>query len=190
MGLLKSLSSFAVSAFGADKSCIMPSPEELFDTPLSDLADVFLTACSTEFNAKQKRLAEQWLTGCTRYDVDTERGLLQLSYESRPSVLFDATLVGSHNRSRGSWEWAWNNPNVAPSQALPKSTLAPVAEAHNLKYLLSGFVPVPMEEFPWYFCGIALKLTDALGVYQAVRGDVDFYLLLENPREGGGLRPN
>ncbi len=190
MGLFKSFSSFATSVFGADQSCTMPPPEEMFDTPLSAAADRFLTACSTELNLKQQRLADQWLGDSLSYDIDFERGLLQLCYEQRPPALFDAMLVGSHYHPRGSWEWAWNNPNAAASPVLPKSALAAVGETHNLKYLLSGFVPVPSDDFPWYLCGIALEVTGALGAFLASNGDFDYYLLLDNPREGGGIRPN
>ncbi len=187
MSLVTTLKSLAASAFngaaGRLSSRYMPPAEELFDTPLSAAADEFLTACNIDFNNKQQRLTEQWLSDCERYDVDFERGVLSIARKDGPAVIFDVALVGSHNRTEGVWEWAWNNPNVEASLAVPKSALAPIGREFQLKYLLSGFVPVPMEDFPWYLCGIALKVTGALGTYLATHGDVEYYLLLDNPSE-------
>jgi hypothetical protein len=162
----------------------MPQPEELFGTPLSEEADQFLTACNTEFNEKQQALHERWLAGHERYDVDLERGVLSLSRMNRAPILFDVEVVGSFSSSGNSWEWAWNNPNVAQSIAVPRAPLAAVGQEYGLKYLLSGFVPVPEKRFPYYLSGIALKVRGALGVYEVPSEDLVIFLLLRNPREG------
>lgn len=183
MGLFKGLASLVTSALGGTAGS-GHSGEELFDTPLSEAADAFLTACNTEFNAKQQRFVEQWLADGKEYYVDFARGLLRVGRESGPPVLFHAVLVGSHDRDSGIWEWAWNNPNAETSVALPKSALAGIGEEFNLKYLLSGFVPVPMEAFPLYLCGIALKATGGLGAHVATEGDMEYYLLVKDLAEG------
>ena len=186
MGVLKALSSLTASAFagraGRASSCYVPPPEEVFYTPLSEAADAFLTACNRELNAKQERLAEQWFAGAKAYQVDLERGTLRLERESGPPVLFDVALVGSHDRETSCWEWAWNNPNVEVPLAVPKASLAQIGKRFNLKYLLYGFVPVPMADFPMYLSGIALKVTNAYGVHVADHGNIEFYLLLKDPR--------
>jgi hypothetical protein len=51
------------------------------------------------------------------------------------------------------------------------------------------FTPVPSETFPLYLSGIAMKLSDAIFVWQANSGDLTVYLLLSNPRELGSEDP-
>jgi hypothetical protein len=161
----------------------MRPAEEIFSTFLSEEDDDSLFVCNAEFNEKQEQLHNRWLADGERYDVDFARGVLRITRRSGPPVLFDVTMVGSHDRAGRSWEWAWNNPNVVASLALPESALAETGRDFNLKYLVTGFIPVPMDSFPWYLCGTAMKATGALCAYVASDRDMDYYMLLDNPRE-------
>jgi hypothetical protein len=161
----------------------LPESSEVFDGQLSEEADLFLTTCNVEFNIKQKLLHKYWLVDFKRYDVDLKKGLLFITRSENPRYVFDVTSVGSCNLSAGNWEWSWNNPNVEQKIAVSKQTLVPVAKQYNLKYLMSGFVPVPNESFGWYLSGISMKITDAIGVYEVNYNELSSYLLLYNPRE-------
>ena len=179
MGLLSGLSSL----FGGGDACRMPSEKEIFGTELTPEADAFLTACNTEFNEKQRRFAERWMADSTGYHVDFQRGAYKLQLINGESVAFGATLAGSVDPSDRSWEWAWNNPQATPSAVLGQPVLAPIGRQYDLRYLTSGFVPVPSPDFPWYLCGIAMKITGALAAQVAEEGGMEYYLLLDAPAE-------
>jgi hypothetical protein len=164
-------------------SCSRTADENLFSTPLTKEADEFLTNCNLEFNAKQTAFYNRWLVDEERYDVDLEKGVFRLTRRAKPLVFFDVQVLGSHSRKDNSWEWAWNNPNVSPRLARASAQLKDVGTKYGLRYLQVGFVPVPIKEFPLYVGGIAMKVSGFIGLYRAEYGELDIYLLLNNPRE-------
>jgi hypothetical protein len=154
-----------------------------FSGSLSFEADAFLAASNTEFNKKQQDLHEKYLAGQKRYGIDLESGVLTVTLE-RDKVDFDVKLLGSCRGRDNSWEWAWNNPNVDRSQVLPKNVLKPLVDKYQLRYLAEGAVKLPNNKFPWYLGGIALKVSpDAVGIYEAVDGDMRYFFVLYSPRK-------
>ena len=174
----------ALGLFASPSQIGVPKAQEVFGTPLSAEADVFLVTCNTAFNEKQKRLGDTWLHDFDRYDVDLKNGLLWFSKEGRKKVEFDVAVVGSIQPSSRTWEWAWNNPNVESALAVPQSVFEDTSQKLALKYLSFGKVPVPRKQFGWYLSGIALQLAGGEGVYMAEGKGVEIYLLLRNPRRG------
>jgi len=161
-----------------------PASDPMFGAPLSAEADAYLTACNTEFNAKQEELHSKYLKDTGSYDADLEKGTIQFQRAGKPVLVFDVQVIGSVSKSDKNWEWAWNNPNVPANLSRDSANVKIIGERLGLPYLTSGFAPVPDDMFPRYLSGIALKVSMAIGVYEAADGDLTLFMLLSNPRDG------
>jgi len=149
---------------------------------LSPEADAFLASCTAEFNTKQEKFHEQWVNDSDAWNADLEKGVLYLQKKGKTFVTFDVETVGSYSATDQNWEWAWNNPNVKKSVAVPRAALQDLAEKYDLFYLRRGFVPITDDMMPYYLSSIALKVRGALGVYVAEHEDLKIFLLVRNPR--------
>jgi hypothetical protein len=154
-----------------------------FDKPLSPEADHFLKQASDEFNVKQAHLRDEWrFDECDQWAFDQETGVFKLEFEDGSMFEAQGQILGSHDPDEGSWEWAWNNPNVEKAVASDSLIVRALGEKLEIDYLCEGKAPLPEESFVSHLCGIGIKATDSFGVYNGSAGEIMVMILLKNPR--------
>ena len=83
---------------------------------LSPEADKFVAEATTEYN-ENKRLCNaigNWIrisSGATMICA----GVLKLEYGEGVELHANGQILGSYDPAKGTWEWAWNNPNALPA---------------------------------------------------------------------------
>ena len=151
--------------------------------PLGPEADAFLAAAAEEFNEKQAALAANWGFGeYTQWGFDQDSGIFTLTLANGSRVLADGQILGSHSPRDGSWEWAWNNPNVEAGVARASRAVKALGERLGIPYLVSGRIPVDGDPFVSYLCAIGAKATESEGAFRGSAGAINVHLLLFNPR--------
>src|SRR5262249_50812584 len=110
-------------------------PDDMISGRVSKEAWDFLNTCRAEYKQKQEALQDGWLADYETYDADFERGVLTLNRKDKPPILFDVEVIGSSNSTSKDWEWAWNNPNVEKSVAVPRRPMNAMADKYDLEYL-------------------------------------------------------
>lgn len=153
---------------------------------LSPEADAFLAAATTEFNEKQALLSSQWgFDRCAQWGFDQYTGVLELTSADGSRVIADAQILGSHSSRDGSWEWAWNNPNVEPGVARASHAVKALGSRFGIPYLVQGIIPADQPMFVSYLCAIGIKATDSDGIFQGPAGPINVCLLVSNLRRQG-----
>lgn len=166
-----------------DADDIIDVSEPTFDKPLSPEADQFLKDACDEFNIKQAHLRDEWrFDECEQWGFDQETGVLKLEFEDGSTFEAQGQILGSHDPEEGSWEWAWNNPNVEKSVASDSLIVRALGAKLEIDYLCEGKVPLPEESLVSHLCGIGIKATDSFGVYNGSAGKIMVMILLKNPR--------
>jgi hypothetical protein len=167
----------------------MPKPKKTskaktnLDTPLSPEADKFLAEALAEFKAKQKALTKDWRFGKGKqWGFDQVSGIFKLDFDDGAQFQADGQILGSYSAGGGSWEWAWNNPHVAPAMARDSKAAKKVGGRLGISYLVAPMIPVPSEEFASYLAAIGVKATDSIGVYRGKAGPIDVFIALKNAR--------
>ncbi len=151
--------------------------------PLSPEADVFLAAATAEFNEKQAVLGSQWnFDSYEQWGFDQYTGVLSLTLADGSRVLADGQILGSHSPGDGSWEWAWNNPNVEAGVTTASQKVKELGARLGISYLVHGRIPVDQDVFVSYLCAIGAKATDSAGSFIGSAGPVNVYLLVSNLR--------
>jgi hypothetical protein len=150
---------------------------------LSPEADCWLADAVAEFNAKQEALKQEWGFGSfERWAFDEATKTFSLQFPDGTGFEADGLVLGTYCAGDGSWEWAWNNPNVAAGLAVPRETLTEVGTRLGISYLTIGMVPAPTRELATYLCAIGVKASGAIGVYLGGEGPVEAAIVLTNPR--------
>lgn len=152
-------------------------------SPLSPEADKYLGDATTEFNAKQKVLNEDWrFDSYKQWGFDQYSGILKLDFADGTQFQADGQILGSYASANSSWEWAWNNPHVEEAMKRDSELVKKLGDRLKIDYLLAGMIPAPGEVFVSYLCAIGIKATDSIGVFRGKAGPVDVMITLKNPR--------
>jgi uncharacterized protein DUF6882 len=150
---------------------------------LSPEADKWLAAAVSEFNTKQDVLKAEWgFDSFERWAYDQITKVFTLQFADGSQFEADGMILGTYCPGDGSWEWAWNNPNVEAHLAVPKETLVGLGKRLNISYLTIGMIPAPTRQLATYLCAIGVKATGASGVYLGGEGPVEAAIVLSNPR--------
>lgn len=75
--------------------------------------------------------------------------------------------IGSFSTKSNTWKWSWDNDSILDSIKEQVDIVRDFGEKHNYTKLTTGYFG--SDEFDaWEFAGIAITLTDAIGVYRPV----------------------
>jgi hypothetical protein len=151
---------------------------------LSTEADTFLGEATAELNAKHEALQNKWRFGQgNEWGFDQQSGVFRLSFADGSEFEADGQILGSYSETDGTWEWAWNNPNVVPSMARDSKKVKALGKRLNIAYLQVGTIPMPpCRDFAVYLSAIGVKGTNSIGYYTADAGPIKISILLKNPR--------
>ncbi len=158
-------------------------PPVFIGSDLTPEQDKFLGSALEEHNQNSKRLARFWgFDDYKEWGFDQKTGDFFLTLKNGKKVTASGQVYGSYSTAGSSWEWAWNNPNVA--DALKKdSRLAREygkKQGKGFEYLCLGMPKVYHDMAPVYFAAITEKLSGAQGVFPAGYGAYTFYIGLKN----------
>ncbi len=150
---------------------------------LSPATDKFLAEASKEFNAKQKKLDNEWrFDAYQRWSFDVEKGLLELEFGDGTTLIADGQLLGTYCVSDATFEWAWNNPRFNKLITRDSQLVKEAGKTLKLSYTQAGMIPMPGEVYLSYICAIGLKASASLGVFRGSEGDVHPVIMVKNPK--------
>ena len=167
----------------APRRVVRRTPARHNPADLSPEADQWLAAALAEYNDKQQILNDEWGFGAfERWAFDTTSRTFTLQFADGTQFEADGQVLGTYCPSDNTWEWAWNNPNIEPSIAVPAEALKPLGERLAISYLTIGTIPTSNREVAAYLCAIGVKATGAIGVYLGGDPPVEAAIVLFNPR--------
>lgn len=157
----------------------------IFD--LTPEQDEFLSRAIDEYNLNISQMDEKYQITKLAWGYEQDTLKLQLLDDGNPVYEADAQIAGSFYRPHGTWEWAWNNPNVEKNAAKLSLLVKQYGNKEGLDYLCTGTVDVAGEEtFAAYLAAIAFKLSNVDYVYRGeVDDDFSVYLLVSNMQKVG-----
>lgn len=118
---------------------------------------------------------------------DAERRILRFyDDESGPSVVADATVIGSFSRKTNTWKWGWANEGYSEESRAASRPIQVFGEVRGIRTLSEAHWPAE-EVDGWEVAQIAARLLDAEAIYRAPMEHLHFFMLLRNFRPGSVL---
>jgi hypothetical protein len=128
---------------------------------LSPEMQAFVDSACQESDAATTRLLAEWQLGqSTGFDADMTTGVVRFHFPDGRLLLADFQIIGTW-AGRSSWEWAWNNPNVAAAVKPDADRIREFGEKSGIGYLSNGFAVAPTIEIAAYFAALGTKVIDA-----------------------------
>ena len=124
----------------------------------------------------------QW-RALARWDYDDGTNTLRLSDQDKPTLVADATLIGSYASSAGTFQWAWQTMGDDAPAVGQSWRLRTFGEVRGLAKLVEPNWPATVED-GWECLAVAAAVLGAEALYRAPfrNGQQVWFLLLTNLR--------
>ena len=162
------------------------SKNTTFKFELTPDQDEFLAAAIELYNQTLKEFNERYNITKYAWGFDQETAKFQLKKNEKVKYEADGQIIGSYSKSEGSWEWAWNNPNIESSVSKDSLKVKKYGEKEDLRYFCEGSLSIENENYAAYLAAVGQKLSGAAVTYRGAMGDLSIYILLNNLTEING----
>ena len=91
-----------------------------------------------------------------------------------------AQIIGSYDRSQGTWRWAWDNPSVTGS-----TTFSTIVRNYGEKHKCAKLTHAEWkatEDDAWTMASIGTLLNGMQGAYRGPAGELYVFLVFDEPR--------
>jgi hypothetical protein len=115
-----------------------------------------------------------------RWDLNQNDGNLIFTFADK-TVTCEAQIIGSFDKTKGTWLWAWDNPAVATNLTRSSLKLRDYGSQHQYDKLTRAEWKAT-EEDAWQMAALATFLCDAQGAYRGPAGDVYVFMTFGPPK--------
>jgi hypothetical protein len=105
-----------------------------------------------------------------RWDLRQSDGNLVFTFSDK-TVTCEAQIIGSFDKTKGTWLWAWDNPGVATNRTRASQQLRDYGFQHKYEKLTRAEWKAT-EEDAWQMVALATLICDAQGAYRGPAGDI------------------
>ena len=136
-----------------------------------------------QVNLQTKTASHQavWDFGkAARWDLNQDNGVLVFTYPDK-TVTCDAQIIGSFDKSQGTWLWAWDNPSVAANLTKASKQLLEYGKQHGFEKLTRAEWKAT-EQDAWDMAALATLICQAQGAYRGPAGDVYVFMTFGAPK--------
>jgi hypothetical protein len=135
------------------------------------------------YDLQAKTVAHQTVWGLgksDRWELNQDNGNLIFTFPDK-TVTCEAQIIGSFNKTEGTWLWAWANPTVATNLTRASQQLRDYGNQHKYdKLRLAKWKATENEA--WEMVALATLLCEAQGAYRGPAGDTYVFMTFGPPK--------
>jgi hypothetical protein len=120
------------------------------------------------------------LGSSARWNLNQDDGKLVFSFPDK-TVTCEAQIIGSYDKTKGSWLWAWDNPSIATNLTQSSRKLREFGVQKKIDKLTRSEWPAT-ERDCWEMAALANLLCEGQGVYRGPAGDLCVFMTFGPPR--------
>ena len=114
-----------------------------------------------------------------RWDINQSDGNLIFTFPDK-IVTCEAQIIGSLDRSKGTWLWSWDNSSILTNLTKGSRQLRDYGAAHHFAKLTTAEWKAT-EEDAWEMAALATFICNAQGAYRGPSGDVYAFMTFGAP---------
>jgi hypothetical protein len=115
-----------------------------------------------------------------RWDLNQDDGNLVFTFPDK-TVTCEAQIIGSFDKPKGTWLWAWDNPAAATNLTRASQWLRDYGTQHKYDKLTQAEWKAT-ENDAWEMAALATLLCNAQGAYRGPAGDVYVFMTFGPPK--------
>jgi hypothetical protein len=115
-----------------------------------------------------------------RWDLKQDDGILIFTYPDK-TVTCNAQIIGSLDKSQGTWLWAWGNPSIATNITAASKQLMGYGKQHGLEKLTRAEWKATDQD-AWDMTALATLIFQAQGAYRGPAGDAYIFMTFGAPK--------
>lgn len=143
----------------------------------------FIDRSVTEMRAKTDAHAKQWRLGReTGWDVDQDKGEIEIRFADGSAVRAPVQIVGTYNRKDQVFQWAWGHSSVVAGMRRHAENAREWGVRNRQAKYASRVIPATQEE-AFQFTAVAATLSAAKGVYRGQTGTAWVYMTFGEVRQ-------
>ena len=128
-----------------------------------------------DLRAKTASHQTMWGLGKSdRWDLNQDDGRLIFTFPDK-TVSCEAQIIGSFDKTKGTWLWAWDNPGVATKLTRSSQQLREYGKQHGFSKLTRAEWKASEDE-AWEMVALATLIGEAQGAYRGPAGDVYIFM--------------
>lgn len=140
-----------------------------------------LEKAQNDLQAKTASHQTVWGFGkASRWDLNQNDGVLIFTFPDK-KVTCDAQIIGSFDKSQGTWLWAWGNPSVATNLTTASKQLLEYGKQHGFQRLTRAEWKATEQE-AWDMVSLATLVCQAQGAYRGPAGDTYVFMTFGAPK--------
>lgn len=147
--------------------------------------EVLVEATKPSYFAKHEALCAMGIATTERLEVDRGRRVVTFANDSGVRIEARAQMLGSYEATSGTWEWAWNHPDVPDAWKEDARTVQLYGGALGLAPLTTGIIRCSFIEI-WPLIIAAVGIVTAEGAYP---GPMDDGVIVFALREVRAIKP-
>jgi len=115
-----------------------------------------------------------------RWDLNQKDGRLIFTFPDK-IVTCEAQIIGSFDKSKGTWLWSWENPSVVSNLTIASRQLREYGRQHGYTKLTRGEWKATEDE-AWEMVAVATLECNAQGAYRGPAGDTYVFMTFGTPK--------
>ena len=143
--------------------------------------EALVEKAQNDLQAKTASHQAVWGFGkAARWDLNQGDGVLVFSFPDK-KVTCEAQVIGSFDKSQGTWLWAWDNPSVATNLTTASKQLLEYGKQHGFERLTRAEWKAT-EQDAWDIAALAALICQAQGAYRGPAGDAYVFMTFGAPK--------
>jgi hypothetical protein len=109
----------------------------------------FVGQCQQWLTQQQQQLeATYQLAGC-QWEIQQDTGTITYWRERRAVAVARVVMLGSYHIPKSTWMWAWANPSVNTTYALPEQQMMAISKVLAMRQLVAPVIAVAQTPVLW-----------------------------------------
>ena len=163
----------------ASHAQVAPEPNGDLETRMAESPEQAILKAVDELQLKTDFHKETWGIDSAAWDVDLDRGTISFHNDKGWLILATVQVIGTYDRSDGTFMWGWDHPSVPVHAADTAKTVRLFGERHERPDLTERLVYASEDE-AWQYTALAAHLAGDSGAYRGDAGSTLVYMTFDD----------
>ena len=158
---------------------IAPDTKQDIESRMAESSEQAIRKAVDELQLKTDFHRQTWGIDSAAWDVDLDQGEIRFHNDQGWLISAKVQVVGTYDRSDGTFMWGWDHPSVPEHAAETAKTVKLFGERHERPDLTERLIYASEDE-AWQYTALAAHLAGDSGAYRGNAGSTLVYMTFDD----------